>query len=762
MNGGSRIIDLRPATGEELARDFPALASPDEYVDDDPYAALEEPAPQRFGWALPVLGSIVSAAWIGTMLWFARDAFPLPPVAFVQFAAALCVVPTLVAVLCLLALRTSRAEASRFGATARTMRAEAANLERTVAALGERIAANRQSLAEQATILSQIGDAASERLRSLGGQITAEAQLLDNLCGTITQASTNAERALANVFDALPKAHAEWTGMAQSIEAVGLNASTHAAALDTQLSALADRGRSAEEIASGAAARLSAHVQRTESATETAARRLDTAAAQMSESVDTVLDRAADAIDEARKGIAAQGEAMLAMIAASQAALEKTGRDGADALQSRLGAVEDVVTRISAKLEAERQQSDAMFDTLVLNADGAAEQLDRLHGDGMAKSQALAASISALAASTEAMTETMRVGDATARTLIGTTEELLTALDASSRELDETLPDAIARLDQRIVETRRLVGAAKPELLALVTAAESTHVAVEAVNSLVTTEREKLAEITATLTEALDIGQDKALTMDSVVSDAIAKTRRFAEDAAPQLVEALARIRETADRAADSARSVLTRVIPDAATAIETASAAAVRDAFARALPQPIAELRDASEGAVEAATRASERLSQQLMTIAESTAAIEARIDAERADREASNQDNFARRVSLLIEALNSSSIDITKTFSHEVADSAWSAYLKGDRGVFTRRAVRLLDAGEAREIARLHQDDPEFREHVNRYIHDFEAMLRQILTQRDGSPLGVTLLSSDMGKLYVALAQAIERLRA
>ena len=34
-------------------------------------------------------------------------------------------------------------------------------------------------------------------------------------------------------------------------------------------------------------------------------------------------------------------------------------------------------------------------------------------------------------------------------------------------------------------------------------------------------------------------------------------------------------------------------------------------------------------------------------------------------------------------------------------------------------------------------------------------------MLAQRDGAPLGVTLLSSDMGKLYVALAQAIERLR-
>jgi len=38
---------------------------------------------------------------------------------------------------------------------------------------------------------------------------------------------------------------------------------------------------------------------------------------------------------------------------------------------------------------------------------------------------------------------------------------------------------------------------------------------------------------------------------------------------------------------------------------------------------------------------------------------------------------------------------------------------------------------------------------------------MLRRVLSEREGSALGVTILSSDMGKLYVALAQAIERLR-
>jgi hypothetical protein len=34
-------------------------------------------------------------------------------------------------------------------------------------------------------------------------------------------------------------------------------------------------------------------------------------------------------------------------------------------------------------------------------------------------------------------------------------------------------------------------------------------------------------------------------------------------------------------------------------------------------------------------------------------------------------------------------------------------------------------------------------------------------MLSTRDGHALGVTVLGSDMGKLYVVLAQAIERLR-
>ena len=153
--------------------------------------------------------------------------------------------------------------------------------------------------------------------------------------------------------------------------------------------------------------------------------------------------------------------------------------------------------------------------------------------------------------------------------------------------------------------------------------------------------------------------------------------------------------------------------------------------------------------------------MTRQLLSLGESAAVLEGKIEEERATREEREQGTLSHRVALLVEALNSTAIDVAKILSNEVTDRAWAAYLKGDRGVFTRRAVRLLDSGEARVVAQHYETEPEFREQVNRYIHDFEQMLRRVLSDREGESLSVTLLSSDMGKLYVALAQAIERFR-
>ena len=775
MNGGSLIIDLRPHSAVSAAEDGgvsqAAVNTAQEGQGDmasDRGTPLElidttaEDWPRGPGGWLAALGTVLSLGWIGGMLWLSRDSLAaLSGPALVGFVAGLCVPPALIGILLLLALRTSTAEARRFGRTAQAIRAEAASLERTVAILSRGLEDNRAKLAEQTNSLMALGDGAVARLATVGSGLAEHVATADTHAATLATAADTAHTRLEVLLALLPRAHGETEALAGLLKATGVTATEHTAALDAQLTALAERGREADAVANGAAQKLAAHITRMEATSETAGARLEQVTDSMSSAVDGLLGRTADAIDEARKGIAAQGDAMLAMLGANQAALDSAARDSAEGLAARISDIELLIDRVAARLGEQHSRSDAIVSDIDSGIARVSGNFDTLHQQGVERAQALAASISALGGSADAMTEALKTGDTMATTAIGTTERLLLALDSAAREIDETLPGALARLDARIAESRRVVGQAKPELLALVTAAESTHDAIEAIAQVIAGQRTTVDTLAGTLLDTLNDGKLKADALSQMVEDTIDTTHRFAEEAAPRLVEALLRVRDTASAAADRARETLATVIPEAALALEQQSAAAMERATANTVERQIASIGAAADSAADAAARASERLARQMLAIADSTAIVESRFEDARIEREAADQDTLARRVSLLIESLNSASIDIAKTFSVDVADSAWSAYLKGDRGVFTRRAVRLLETNEAREIARLHDENPAFREQVNRYIHDFEAMLRQILAQRDGSPLGVTILSSDMGKLYVALAQAIERLR-
>lgn len=176
---------------------------------------------------------------------------------------------------------------------------------------------------------------------------------------------------------------------------------------------------------------------------------------------------------------------------------------------------------------------------------------------------------------------------------------------------------------------------------------------------------------------------------------------------------------------------------------------------------EAVGKLEQAAAHASGVGREATVQLRDQLAKVNELTVNLEQRIARARELAEEQVNNDFSRRMALITDSLNSSAIDLTSALAQEVSDTSWDAYLKGDRGIFTRRAVRLIDSGDAKEIAELYQSDDDFNANVSRYIHDFEAMLRSVLSTRDGKALGVTVLGSDVGKLYVALAQSIERLR-
>lgn len=491
------------------------------------------------------------------------------------------------------------------------------------------------------------------------------------------------------------------------------------------------------------------------------ARDMGTIENDLRQRLDATLARAQQALSLTDSGLTGQAASLEALITRSRNSLDSIGHETVTGLGNMIGDVESRLHQINDLMEGQRSLVSGLHANLDDTIATTESRFATLEESALARSQRLSDALTRLTAETQMMDNALSAGGLTAEKLISCAETLLVALDSSVRELDETYPAALERFDHRLATSRTLLASATPEMERLEAISEALVGRTEEAEEMLRGQGRRLTEWLESTQGGLEANRNLVERLRVALDGAHQDATRITEGAGPLLITALLRVKDTADQAAERARQALGRAISEAANALGEASEQAMETAIGDKVTTQIERVMLVAEEAVKAAHQASERLTRQLLTIADTSATVEQRIEeAERAS-ETRDRDHFARRSALLIESLNSTAIDVAKILSNDVTDSSWSAYLKGDRGVFTRRAVKLLDAGESREIALHYDNDAEFRDHVNRYIHDFESMLRIILSARDGNALGVAILSSDMGKLYVALAQAIERLR-
>ncbi|AMK22568.1 MULTISPECIES: hypothetical protein [unclassified Sphingobium] len=527
------------------------------------------------------------------------------------------------------------------------------------------------------------------------------------------------------------------------------------AAVDANLTAQA---LSLKSLIEGAQAGIAATSQ---SALTILSRDAETVEAELRQRVEAAIAQTHEGIRLTDDGIARQTEALETLIARSRNSIAAIGDETVTNLADHVGEIESRLHQINDLVQGQRALVSGLQGSLDDAVDSAQSRFAAMEQSALARNERLTEALSRLTAETQRIDSALAAGGLTAERLIGSAETLMMALDSSVRELDETFPAALQRFNGRIETSRTLLDSAAPEMERLEAISEALLGRTQEAEELLRGQGRRLTEWLESTQSGVDANRELVEKLRTALDNAHQDATRITEGAGPLLVTALLRVKDTADQAAERARQALSRAIPEAAEALADASEEAMRRAIGEKVTAQIEMVAKVAEEAVKAAHQASDRLTRQLLTIADTSASVEARIEEAERATEDRDRDHFARRSALIIESLNSTAIDVSKILSNDVTDSAWSAYLKGDRGVFTRRAVKLLDAGESREIALHYDNDPEFQEHVNRYIHDFESMLRIILSARDGNALGVAILSSDMGKLYVALAQAIERLR-
>lgn len=339
---------------------------------------------------------------------------------------------------------------------------------------------------------------------------------------------------------------------------------------------------------------------------------------------------------------------------------------------------------------------------------------------------------------------------------------LLDDVATLSQSLDQTLAQKSEAFDHVQAKRIAVAKALAEQMTALESQTRSTSALLDDATAGVAHLNAALARETDRLADShSDVGEKiQRLTLEvaQLRDDAAATGLKVSSD----LLDTLTRVRAAALQARSSIDEVAGDITAAVSNRLTGLNLAAIRAAILAPVEDALVALEDASRTAAAGADVRAAELEGRIARIEAAARAAERSVAEAEVRQEQISSADYSRMSATLIERLNSSSIDIAKAMAIDLPDTYWQEYLKGDRSVFARRARQLLDRSERAHINRLYRDDPEFREQVHRFVQDFERLIGRSIHEREGQVIAVTLLSADLGKLYVALAQSIKRLNS
>ena len=649
--------------------------------------------------------------------------------------------------------------------------------------------------------IAEAGGGAAEQVRDLSLLLTQITDQSATIASTTQDIRTQSEAHFAAMADQLAAMNAEFTrhiqdrrGEAEAMlgqigtgmDESGARLIAHLAEADVRVSALMQEAQSS---ARNLSALVTNNAQIATQHSQHVLSEVDETIAQLSGKIDTLLaqsqDRATaqvaalshnmEQLDAALTSSlrrhaeeqAAQIATMTAAVESTQAALTQCGADLRTLTEAQQEALHaslfDLQTGIAEIAQSRAQEANAMHAILAsLNAhvDEAKGRIAALSDLGTEQSARLAFAFEASSQTYTQLADVMSASEAKIEGLLAMNDRLRDTIALTSDAISETLPGNLNRFGERLSDVKEAIAEQSSLTRDLENQGERLVVQFRKLDRLIAEQTSAMER----LNTAGVAGMQDRLTDAKVLAGLLTDIRRDLSELDDAQGEALTALTDSIKAKVDDDIAQLTAQIAalDLAPMVESSLRGLDVDAMALSQAEQLADALRTNMARVEQEQAAAlTRLEARYTRLSEMADALGAKAHENEGQFGTLDEEGFARRMALLTESLNSAAIDVAKILSNEVTDTAWQNYLKGDRGVFTRRAVRLLSQQEVRVIARDYDEDGEFRAQVNRYIHDFEAMMRVLLSTRDGHVVSVTLLSSDVGKLYVALAQAIERLR-
>jgi hypothetical protein len=728
---------------------------------------LERTAEERGTGGRQVLAgtlAVLAALWLAYAAWSAGRTLagqPLSSPLIAQWIAVAAGPLALMGLAWLMFGRTRRKEAERFTRSVITMRSEARSLEALLEVLSQRIHDSRTELTTIAQHLMKLGDEATGKLGGITREFDSSSEKLIRHGEALDRAAGTARVDIAVLLEDLPQAEQTARAVAEQLRMIGSESAEKTAVLGREVSELAERTRGADQMVAQAIDQLSERLAQIETASASAVVRVGEAESAYGGTLDALLERTTLTLDQIRAGIDVQSAAVAALVAQASAGIGKAGADASESLAANLDHANSSLESLSSRVAEQDRASQSMIAEIDRGLALIDQRFTELAANGDERAHRFLDSLTRARLELDALAAQASSQDGVMGSLAERTMALRESVERLSLDIREsigTLIDQAQGSADRLAET---TAAVKPEIGWLRDATFETSERLAATGAEIDQQRERFSALLASVDGGVEDAQSKLAELASTLVKVEREASTLSTETGPTLLASLVQVKEAAAHAADRAREAIEAAIPQAAGKLSQEARSALERVIRESIEEQLRDVDNVAARAVESARAATDRLTQQMFTLGQTAAALEAHIEQTSKEQREKDSEVFAKRVAILIDSMHSAAIDVGKILSDEIDEKAWGAYLKGNRGVFTSRAVRLIGGSETRALRAHYESDAEFQRSVNRYVHDFESMLRRVLAERDGGMIAVTLMSSDMGKLYAALAEVTKKLR-
>ncbi len=607
-----------------------------------------------------------------------------------------------------------------------------------------RVTTLREMLAED---VAAIGEAANES-HVRAQEIASQAAAISTQC-SVAQTAGNA---LAEQM-ALAASQAKQMVEEVAVGGEALRARTEAlyamaAALVEAFASASDQGAAATSSIEHALAGL--HDRMGDARTEAAA-----LVADLQNHAARSFESNAQAMAAIEKTVAGQVAAVASSLADARTTLEAIGGETQQRLAKQLASLTSDAQSLEDRLHAQIGASEQLGQTaersfqlldsrLELSVKASADALDKLHQK-----------IAAANAETDEVARPLREGKAAA-------VELETAVAALRETVMQTIDVMGKTLPEQTVEASRSAETLTNELMELVSAIETAHGRASELADPIAESRRVVDAAAIAFAEqrtAMEsAGQALVVELEQarqLIAEVEEQTRDTSLAAASRLVDAMGRVREVAGQAAGTMRETLDGVIAEARASLTAAADDAMRRSFVDPIAAQAQEAVTAAQAASETSRSVSERAAASLLALATTMKQVEDRAGRSQESLEALVVRDLAASTQLLTDRMETSAMSIAGALGKPMTDAELIAWRRGERSLFGRRLVAMLDKADRNSLREKLNAEPDFAEAARRHIAEFEALTTRV--GGDG-PLARALGQSDSGRISMILSEALE----